>query len=342
MLNKCDAAGVCANTLVCCSTLPALGLAADLTFPYRVYVLQCGSSMRYVGYVHKSKLRQRVQSHFDGTGAFFTKEHKPSSVLMVWPAAGPAVEAYVFYALLAGLPANSVHRLGGWTQTSARVAPLPRLLFEQDRRLLNSSCFNCGGSRHVAQECTMPLAGALYKCNRCGEDVTITARGQSTPRPSLAQQQASPKPTLPEAVPAARVGQKRRGDGRAAKPASKRFRPASPRVCRVLKLCGELYSPLSWYLGTKNPSPSLTARATANCSQRAVELDGGHSRALEGFAGDASGELKPVTGDRQRLGSAFVKCEVASVRLRRAPGGIITKRLSQVLFVVSDLQKEFG
>lgn len=340
-VDQCDAAGVFANTLVCNPMLPRFGLEADLSFQYRVYVLRCKDGVQYVGIEHRSKLRQRIHAHFDGNGAFFTKEHKPLSVWLSWPAAGPAVEAYVFYSLLEGLPAGTVHRLGGWTQTSVHVAPLPKLLFEQDRRLLKGACFNCGGSRHSARDCSSALAGAVYKCNHCRKEITITPRGQSLQR-QPPQPPAVPTPVLPAAAPKA-CEPKRPRPVLPAEPAGKRPKVPSKRAAlRAVKVCGNLYAPLSWYLGVKNPPPCSVKRARKHCGRSALELSGGHCRALQHLAGTTTDDLEPVSGERQRLGTVWVDSAVPGVQLRRVPEGGVSRRLSQVLFLVQDLDKEFG
>jgi hypothetical protein len=337
-LENCKASDVFARTLVFSSTIPHLGLVCDLTYEYRVYVLLCDGSTYYVGFEHRSKIRGRILAHFDDKGAFFTKQKTPKSVVLVWPAVGPAVEAYVFYAMLSALPANSVHRLGGWTQTLTNVAPLPRLLFEQDRRLLKGVCFNCGDGNHMASKCGRPLGGAVYRCNHCSKDLVITARGQSAPLQQV-QPKALAKP-LPKAE-AAPSRQKRKAETPIAMPLAKQPKRSSGRAGRVLQICGSTYAPLSWYLGNQNPSPSLVARAKERCADHAIELEGGHCRALENFAGSPTDRLKSLTGNRERLGTDFVDSEAAKVRIRRVAGGVVSKRLSQVLFLVDDLEAEF-
>jgi hypothetical protein len=125
--------------------MPELGLSDNAGLEYRVYVLDCADSCLYVGIEVKAKLASRLKQHFVGGGAFFTKQHRPRALHLVWPAACTAVECYVYHALLAMQPAGRVERLGGWTQTSTKVSPLAALVFEQARRSLRGSCFNCGG-----------------------------------------------------------------------------------------------------------------------------------------------------------------------------------------------------
>ena len=87
--------------------IPELGLEAQASFPYIVYVLECSAGKMYVGIEHRSGAVSRVRRHFDLKGAFYTQSNKPASVLLFWPAVNKAVEGYVFLTLLSQLPPRS-------------------------------------------------------------------------------------------------------------------------------------------------------------------------------------------------------------------------------------------
>ena len=144
-----------------------------------VYAIECAGGKTYVGIEHRSRAVARLRKHWDLNGAFYTQQNAPKSILLFWPAANTAVEGYVFLALLAQLPARSVQRIGGWTQTSTNPAPSPRMIFEQQRRCMLSLCFNCGSKDHVAKRCPKPLETAPYKCSHCLKPVLISSRGAS-------------------------------------------------------------------------------------------------------------------------------------------------------------------
>lgn len=148
-----------------------------------VYAIECAGGKTYVGIEHRSRAVARLRKHWDLNGAFYTQQNKPKSILLFWPAANTAVEGYVFLALLAQLPPRSVERIGGWTQTSTNPAPLPRMIFEQERRCMLSLCFNCGSKDHVAKRCPKPLETAPYKCAHCLRPVLISSRGASQTSP---------------------------------------------------------------------------------------------------------------------------------------------------------------
>ena len=112
----------------CDKRVPTLGLVEDLSFPYRVYALQLADNCVYVGIAHKSDIKRAVQRHFNTGGgkAHFTMVHAPKQVLLIWPAASTAVEAYVYYSFLGRLSAGAqqASTLGGWVQTSSKLSPV--------------------------------------------------------------------------------------------------------------------------------------------------------------------------------------------------------------------------
>ena len=82
------------------------------------------------------------------------------------------------------------------------------------------------------------------------------------------------------------------------------------------------------------------------CSSSAVVLSGGHTRAVAEYAAHAGQTPRPlcmVDGVvRKRLGSVAVPTEVGNITIRRAPDTLPSSvRLSQVLFLVSELEKWF-
>ena len=158
--------------------VPDLGLALNLKYPFRVYLLGCADDCLYAGFERAPQIGQRIRDHFDGKGADFTRHHAPKDILMVWPVAHAAAEAYVFSAMLSGMPGGSVHRLGGWTQTSVKPSPLCRQQYEEHRRLLCNLCFKCGG-RHMAKNCPKAVQGVEYRCPSCQGKIMISSRGQS-------------------------------------------------------------------------------------------------------------------------------------------------------------------
>ena len=166
------------------SHVPELGLVPKLSFPLRVYCLECESPhgevgpRYYVGIAKADLVEQRIRDHFKRKGAEYTKALAPKAIHLLWPAANYAVEAYVFNSLLEIMPRNSVHKLGGWTQTALDPTPIQRMGYERDRRALQQLCFNCGG-RCWSKHCKKPVEGIPYNCPGCGTAVAITERGQS-------------------------------------------------------------------------------------------------------------------------------------------------------------------
>ena len=140
-----------ARTCFRATSMPELGLEANVEFGYRVYVISCVGGRQYVGVETKHKAAERVRRHFSGGAAHYTKTFAPAELLLFWPAACAAVESYVFSALLACQPARQLSRLGGWTQTSSSPSAHACMVFEEQRRALRGDCFNCGGSHYAAR-----------------------------------------------------------------------------------------------------------------------------------------------------------------------------------------------
>lgn len=334
--------------------MPELGLQADPSFHYRVYVIECHAPpgkmgpYYYVGIEHRSQIGKRLAQHWGGKGSFYTKEYAPKTLHMVWPAANTAVEGYVFLALLSCRPAGNIEKLGGWSQTSARVSPLCAMVFEQQRRLMRQLCYNCGGS-HWASSCPKALEGVTYKCQTCSSNIVITSRGQS----QVAGPQAAPRsqaPPPPKMMPAQEVKPQKRAAPRApsAGPAPKvpklSVKPGS--AGHVVSACSRQYTALSWFLGKPNPSPSICARVREQCGARALELDNGDARtlALQGFSASPPKHPKDLLPNRTRLPSSWVETACSAVRkgtavkVRKAAAPL-TRKGNQILWLHEDLQR---
>ena len=130
--------------------VPDLGLRLSAEYRYRVYVLECSSErwgpgpFYYVSIESDEGIVKTLGNHFTGKGRDFTKAHKPCAIRLAWPVTDTAGEAYVYMAMLRRMKAGTVHKLGGWVQTSIKPSPLQRLVLEQQRRQAQNVCFNCG------------------------------------------------------------------------------------------------------------------------------------------------------------------------------------------------------
>ena len=116
----------------------------------------------------------------------------------------------------------------------------------------------------------------------------------------------------------------------------------------MVSVCGQFYTSLAWYFLKDNPSNSYCVRARKKCSANALVLEGGHTRSVKDFAGAGDRAPRPlcnIKADgvwkvRERLGEAIVQTEVVGVKVGRAKQPLVA-RLSQVLWLVSDLDAEF-
>ena len=281
--------------------MPALGLQVDPAAEYGIYVLGCkpghgtAGVFYYVGLHAWATLPQRVGVQFDGgrNQSHYCKTNKPISVELVWPACSRAVEAYMFYALLAKQDAGWERRgakrlcpVGGFTQNDSVLSPLASVVYEQARRQLKSfCCYNCGGS-HTARECKKPKRGLNLTCPQCKADVEMTSKGQTvvatTQHSAVAiagasSSQRGVKRSAPPAPPAAAAKSSRLPAAPSAKTSASSRN--SNRV--VVSVCGRHYASLAWFFCKDNLSPSLCERARQKCASNALELMGGHTRSVK-------------------------------------------------------------
>ena len=271
--------------------IPPLGLEPRQEFEFAVYVLLCtpGDSTTsgpfyYTGFEQRSKLAARLKVQFNGTSgsvvqSHFCKVNKPTAVLLVWPVVGRAAEAYVFYSMLSQQFAGwekkgrkNLCPLGGWVQNDSVLSPLSSVIFERDRRgLRNKCCFNCGGPRYI-RDCRKEIRGMTMTCPSCKSEIEVSSRGQtlirtetgassnsnvpaSTPAPS--RPVASPKPVLPTTTVPAR-GTKRHVSPAAVSSASPA--KAARNKGKVVSVCGQSYTSLSWFLGKESHPPPNTRK----------------------------------------------------------------------------------
>ena len=169
-----------ANTVFPGSLVPDLGLIGHRDDDFRVYVLASGDKY-YVGVEEKRFLKRRLAKQAEQRGAHWNKVYKADGVAYVMPVKSRAAEAYVYFALLAKLPGNSVEKLGGWTQTITNLSPLSKLLCQEARRNVTGACFTCGSNNHFAYECKSAPQVAHYTCKHCHNVIAVTARGQTPP-----------------------------------------------------------------------------------------------------------------------------------------------------------------
>ena len=311
--------------------IPDIGLSSALEYDYRVYALACEGGRVYVGIAHKSWVGRRIAEHSLGEGACFTKKFAPHEILLVYPAACRAVEAYVYYALLAGYASSAVYRVGGWTQTNTMLNPLAAMQAEREHHMLNNKCFNCGGD-HYARHCTAEPAGRDYKCGNCQSNVRISNNGSSTTTPMAAPRPTSSSPT---------------------RAAVRRLAPHAPAPRKVARTAGSLhvlafgkqYTSLAWYLGRSQPTPRECALAKASCSERRLELKDGDTKTLQSRSFASVSNPQELLPGRERLLSTWMETSCRSLKEDVAvklckPGGVAST-CRQVLWLLSDLQEVF-
>lgn len=348
-----------ANSCFWSKCLPDTQMTLDLGLPNRVYVLGCGD-FRYVGIEYKSKVGERIRDHFAGRGSHYSKHHKPKEVLGIWTVQHTAAEAYIFALLLSTMGVGSIHRLGGYTQTSVTPSPLCKQQYEEQRRLLKNLCFRCGGN-HWAKQCQKPVQGVEYKCPTCSQRILISSRGQSVVSCSgsiqtgvacalpgaavhLASEAAPPPPQVRPSVvpdqPAIRVAKRRLALSPAESPAGKAAK-TSEHAGKTVLVCGQKYTATSWYTGDANPPPKLCQRMRSECSDRAVELKNGDLRSLVQAKYARVDSPKELLPGRQNLSrdwlTTSLQCDKQALQLRLAGANLKSSR--QVLFLLSKVEQ---
>ena len=300
-------ADVSAKTVFQGSLVPDLGLRGGPDDEFAVYVLQSGDKY-YVGVVERRFLKVRLAKHAEGRGAHWNKVHVPDGVAYVMPVPHRAAEAYVFFALLAKMPAKSLQRLGGWTQTAVNPSPLARMLAQEAHRNIRGSCFSCGSETHLQWECKAAPEAAPYPCH-CGAVIKVTCRGHT------------PEVTRPTAA----VGDKRGAPAESQpeqKPEPKRPRASRSNTCLRVRLCGVAYTTLGWFLGDSNPNRHQIQKVKDKCMVKAVEMWGGDGKTLQAqlFAARPPKCGKELLPGRANLPHEWVSSACASVRAGKTHG----------------------
>ena len=115
-----------------------------------------------------------------------------------------------------------------------------------------------------------------------------------------------------------------------------------------MRICRMEYSALSWFLNNADPGRKANDVARSRCAEGAVELSGGHSRALAaaGFAKTPPGRPRALClndhgEERARWGEGSLETLVQGVTVELVSGGRPSKRNSQVLSPVEALQNVF-
>ena len=317
------------NTCFWHSELPDLGLVLSRDLPFRIYALACepsyvgGPKNVYCGIEHRSQIWRRVNTQ-EGQGelaAHYCQVHKPQWIMGIWPVATRAAEAYLFAALVAnrGEEALGKGRLGGWTQTSAELSNVSKMMLWRERRMVASDCLDCGSNGHAAVECER-VAYAFVTCKQCNAQNRLSDRGvmlsavppqggsgqqplghgqgqgqgqghgqaQRAPRQGGAGQAAVGQAAGVAAAGQAAAGQAAAGQaGQAGQAAAGQQAVAPPaRTFNRVRLTGVSYTTLGWYLGKENPTPMEVREALQAGLANAAQLRTGspHTFVRLGFA----------------------------------------------------------
>ena len=296
--------------------VPDLGLDPVRQFEFRVYLLLCatkrGATCYYVGFVHASKVGERMMAHEKGK-VHWTSVNRPSAVVFLVGCAHPATEGMLFNALLPLVPSSNYRLLGGWVGTGVAPPPIQVHQFREQSRMLSGQCMTCGSKGHGSDSCKKAPPAVRYLCSGCGADIYICGSGRSV---SVAAQVGEsclapvrhgnrlgpPVPVQPKAQPTANAkGTTQTDGGQAAAGAVSpvdpgpvtcppRKRSTNPNSGLVVLHAGVELSVLSWYLGKEATRPQRARALAALVNQSAWKIEGGAPRSLvqAGYAKSSS------------------------------------------------------
>ena len=284
------------NTAFRGSLVANVGLDCRSEFPYRVYVLKCAGPRAnsayyyYVGITAKENVAERLKNHFSTEHAStFTDAHRPLGIEFLHPAAVPATEALVYFAMVQqlGLDAVLCGRLGGWAQTFLTLDETAKANAQREYRMLQGSCTVCG-----KKNCRAEL-----------HDVS-----QKRPPPETTVPLPPPKRPCVQTVVMPSSSDHVRSQAQVLEPP-----PSYARVC----VLGREYTTLKWFLGRKTNDAQL-ARAVQYGFTRAIQMSGGDSKTLQVREMVSSTAARPpeLLPSRQNLLSDWVETICPSLRTK--------------------------
>ena len=125
-------------------------------------------------------------------------------------------------------------------------------------------------------------------------------------------------------------------------------------TCLRVRVCGNTYTSLAWFLGMSKPGRKARQTAQSQCLERAVECQGGDTKTLaaQGFAKSSLAQGRELLPGRERLPHNWVDSRCLAVRssrsgrneksealqIRKAVGGDSCRG---VLWRLEDLEKAF-
>jgi len=310
--------------------MPQLGLettSSTWKWPFRVYCLFCWGNHYYVGIATLRDIKDRLAKHFNGTACHFTTMFPAQEILLLQAAPSRAAEAYLYFAMVAlkeKITANGriTPVVGGWTQTSSKPSPLSCLLIKESKWMLDSYCFVCGSHRHWSADhksCKEAEATCWYECKNdaCGKKMFLNTRGWTkTSSRQTTKGDEEPPPPAPLPPPAttattsttattAEQKRKRENEQELAAITSKRQR---------VRVGGEHFSTIAWFLCKKNPNSDVLEKYRAACASHAIELRGGDVKTLQAhdFARSGSGRYKDLLDPAQAAEFA-ARCAATSL-----------------------------
>jgi hypothetical protein len=127
----------------------------------KVYTLLLEGGYYYVG-ITKDVLR-RFEAHREGTGASWTKLHKPVEIVAVEVAKTPFDEDRVVKTLM---HEHGIERVRGGSYVTVDLSASQIRLLRKEITMATGACIICGELGHMAKGC--PSKEGKAPCDRCG------------------------------------------------------------------------------------------------------------------------------------------------------------------------------
>jgi len=113
-----------------------------------VYVLKLEHGCYYVG--KSSNVNARYQQHLKGTGAVWTKLHRPIKIMVIYKDVSPYFEDAITKEYMSKYGVNKVR--GGSYVTEVLSSDVLKSL-EKEAKMAQNRCLRCGRKGHFISEC---------------------------------------------------------------------------------------------------------------------------------------------------------------------------------------------
>ena len=137
-----------------------------------IYMLQLENGKYYVGRTDRKAWENRIEEHFNGKGAVWTKKYPPIEVDYVLHNADPYDEDKWTLKYMEYYGINNV-RGGSYSRITLNIHDIENI----HKKIMTAynSCYNCGFPGHVSTRCTINNVSKCAYCNKSFGSDSYTA-----------------------------------------------------------------------------------------------------------------------------------------------------------------------